>query len=429
MKSTVKDLSDTKIEMTISLDAEELAIAQQVAVAKLSREVKVPGFRKGKAPADIAIKNINPTTLQEQVLDNAISKNIAEAFVKGQIQALDRPSVAVKKYVPGESLEFVAEVEIMPKVILGDYKKLKTQPEKVAVVASEVDDTIQRIQSGLAKHKEVGRAVKMGDEVVIDFVGKKDGAAFNGGTGNDHHLVLGSKQFIPGFEEGVVGHKTGETFDINLTFPKDYQSAELKGQNAVFTTTIKSVNELILPELDDKLAVKAGPFKTMTELKNDIKKQLITQKQREAVEKLKENLVRELVSISKVPVPEILVADQSASIERDFVNNLMYQGITLEQYIENKGYKSKDDWKATELKEAAVNRVKAGLVLAELSKVEKIDATTAELDAHVDLYKKQYANNPEALKQFESPEVRQDIASRLLTEKTVDRLVELNTKK
>ncbi|MCX6728564.1 MAG: trigger factor [Candidatus Saccharibacteria bacterium] len=429
MKSTVKYLSDTKVEMTIILNAEELAIATEVATTKLSRDVKVAGFRKGKAPAAVAAKNINPEKLQEQILDNAISKSVAQAFIDSKLQALDRPAVAITKYVPGEMMEFTAETEILPAVKLGDYKKLKSTAEKVSVSEAEITETIGRIQQSLAERKEVKRAAKIGDETVIDFVGKKDGVAFPGGTGNDHNLTLGSNQFIPGFEEGIVGHKAGETFDLELKFPDDYQSAELKGQKVTFTTTLKTVKEAKLPELDDKLAAKAGPFKTMAELKTDIKRELTSQKEREAGEKLKDKLVTELVGISKVPVPEILVADQAKSIEQDFVNNLMYQGATLEQYLENKGFESKEKWLETEVHEVATKRVQAGLVLAELSKVEKVEASTEELDARVELFKQQYANNTEALKQFEQPEVRRDIASRLLTDKTVDRLVELNTKK
>jgi len=428
MKTSIKNLSDTKVELTIVLDVKELAVANQTATAKLVRDIKVPGFRKGKAPVATAAKNIDPNLLQEQTLDNAISKAVATAFTDNKLQALDRPAVEVKKYVPGESLEFTAEVEILPVVKLGNYKKLKAVQDKIVVDESEITDTINRIRQSFSEKKDVKRAAKIGDETVIDFIGKKDGVAFDGGTANDYSLTLGSNQFIPGFEEGVVGHKPGDVFDLELTFPDDYQSADLKGAKVVFTTTLKSVKEIALPELDDKLAAKSGPFKTVAEFKADIKRELTKQKERESKDKLKDNLVKQLVEVSNVPIPDILVADQAKSIETDFINNLMYQGLTLEQYLENKGFESKEKWQETEVKQTAHKRVQAGLVLAELSKVEKIEATTAELDNQVDIFRQQYANNADALKQFEQPEVRRDIASRLLTEKTVDRLVELNTK-
>lgn len=426
MKTSVKNISDTLVELTITLDAEQLAIAAKVATTKLAKDVKVPGFRKGKVPASVASKNIDPKALEEQTMDDAISKAVAEAFTEQAIQVLDRPAVEVKKYVPGETLEFTAEAEVLPKIKLGNYKKLKAEKIKVAIDAKDIDETIERMRHGFAEHKDVKRAAKDGDETVIDFVGKRDGVAFDGGTATDYGLTLGSNQFIPGFEEAIVGHKPGETFDIELTFPKDYHAADLKGAKVTFTTTLKSIKEAKLPVLDDKFAAKSGPFKTMTELKADIKRELLAQKEREATEKLKDNLVQQLVVASDIPVPEILVKDQMQSIERDFMQNLAYQGMNIEQYLETKGFADKESWLDTEVRDAAVNRVKAGLVLAELSKVEKISATADELASHIDLYRTQYATNPEALKQFELPEVQRDIANRLLTEKTVDLLVKLN---
>jgi len=429
MKTSMKNLSDTKVQLTITLDAEALAIAAQVATTKLARNVKVAGFRKGKTPLAVAAKNIDPAMLQEEVLDNAISKAVSEAFIESKLQVIDRPTVEIKKFVPGEILEFTAEAEILPIIELGNYKKLKSNVEKIVISEKEITETIDRMRQGFAEKAEVKRAAVNGDETIIDFIGKKDGVAFDGGTGSDYPLTLGSNQFVPGFEEGIIGHSAGDVFDIALTFPADYGSAELKGANVTFTTTIKAVKEVVLPELTDEFAAKSGPFKTVDELKTDIKRELTSQKDRENAEKAKDDLVKQLVAVSHVPVPEILVADQTKSIEQDFANNLMYQGLTLDQYLENKGFESKEKWLETEVKEVAIKRVKAGLVLAELSKVEKIEATTAELDAHVETFRKQYAKNPEVLKQFDQPEVRRDIANRLLTEKTVDRLVELNIKK
>lgn len=426
MKTTVKHLSDTKVQLTITVDAAALADAEKVALKKLSASVKVDGFRKGKVPASVAAKHVSPQALQEQLLDDAVSKAVAEAFLAEKIQALDRPMVDIKKYVPNDVLEFTAEVDVLPKVTLGDYKKLGKKAEKVTVSEDDINDVVERMRTGLAEKKEVTRAAKEGDETVIDFVGKKDGVAFDGGTGTDYTLVLGSGQFIPGFEEGIVGHKASEVFDLELEFPKDYHAKELAGQKVVFTTTLKKVIEPVLPKVDNELAKKAGPFKTVAELKDDIKREITAQKEREAGEKLRDALIEALIEKSTVPVPEILISDQMRSIEQDFAQNLMYRGLTLETYLSANGFKDEDDWREKEVKPAAIRRVKAGLVLAELSKVENISATDKEIDDHVEVHKKQYANSPEALKQFETPEVRNDIANHYVTEKTIERLVELN---
>lgn len=426
METTLKHLSDTKVQLTISVGPAELADAEQVALVKLTKTVKVPGFRAGKVPASVAAKHVDPQTLQEQTLDNALSRAVAEAFLKELLQPLDRPTVEVKKFVPGELLEFTAEVDIVPKIKLGDYKKLTSRPEKAAVTAKEVNEIIDRMRANFAEKTEVKRAAKDGDEVVIDFVGKKDGVAFDGGTAKDYTLVLGSNQFIPGFEEGIVGHKIGEEFDLDLSFPKDYHAKDLAGTQVTFTVTLNKIQESKLPEVNDEFAAKAGPFTSVAELKADIKKELLKQKETSIKEKYQDALITELIEKSEVPVPEILVNDQMGSIEQDFERNLLYQGLSLDSYLSTHDFKDADDWREKEVKPTAKRRVQAGLVLAEVTEAEKITASDAEIDEHVEVHKKQYLNNPEVLKQFETPEVRRDIANHYITEKTIERLLELN---
>ena len=429
MKTTVKKLSDTKVQLTISLGASELADAEQVSLTKLARDIKVPGFRKGKVPASIATKHVDPNTLQEQILENALSKAVAEAFLQEKLQALDRPSVEVKKFVPGSELEFTAEVEVIPPVKLGDYKKLTAKKEVAKVEDKDVDEVIERIRKNYSEKSEVKRAAKLGDEAVIDFTGKKDGVAFEGGSAKEYGLKLGEGQFIPGFEEGVIGHKAGEEFDLKLKFPEDYHAENLAGQDVVFTVKLHKVNELELPELNDEFAAKCGPFTEMKEVKADIKRELTAQKEREADEKFKDALVGELTEKSKAALPELLVEDQLRSIERDLTQNLMYSGLSLESYLKTQGFKDKEEWTKKEARPAAEKRVKAGLVLAELSKELKIDASRDEIQEQINFFKQQYGKDKKILEQFDNPNVHRDIANRIITDKTVAKLVELNTKK
>ncbi len=429
MKTTVENLSKTKVKLTIILNKEELDAAEQVALVKLAREVKVSGFRKGKVPASVAAKHVDPNLLAQQTADDALSRAVAEAFIAENIQALDRPQVELKKFVPGSEMEFTAEAEILPKITLGDYKKLGVKPTIAKVTDADIDEIIERMRDGMSEKKPVERAAKLGDEVTIDFIGKKDDVPFDGGTGNDYDLKLGSNSFIPGFEEGIVGKKIGETFDLKLSFPAEYHVAELADHDVVFTTTLKQVSELVKPKLDDEFAKKAdNRLKTLADLKADIRSEVGKQKEREAGEKLKDELVGKLIEVSDIPVPQLLLDDQTRSIEQDMTQNLMYQGITIEQYIANQKFKDRQEWHDKEVVPAAEKRVKAGLLLAELSKIEKIEATADELAEHVELYRQQYAKNPEMAKRFEEPEAQRDIANRLLTEKTVERLVELNSK-
>ncbi len=428
MKTSVKYLSDTKIQLTISLDKTELKAAEQVSLTKMAQKIKVPGFRQGKAPASVAARYVDPTSLAHQALEDALSRSVAEAFTKENLQALDRPEVDVSSYEPGTKLEFTAEAEILPKITLGDYKNLKVEKSKVKVAADEVNDVLERLHKSMSEKKVVTRPARDGDEAVIDFVGKRDGIAFNGGAGTDYPLVLGSKSFIPGFEEGVVGKQTGETFDVDVTFPEDYQAADLRGAAVTFTVTLKSINEFELPELNDEFASKSGPFKTLAELKDDIKNELKSQKENEANEKIKDELVSMLVDVSTVPIPDILLDDQARSVEQDITQNLSYQGLGFEQYIKEKGFDSRDKWLEVEVMPVAKKRVQAGLALAELSKAEHVTATSKEVDERIDQYKKQYEKQPHMVAQLEQAETRRDIANRLLTEKTVDHLVKLNSK-
>lgn len=426
METTIKHLSDTNVELTITVGSKELATAEQVALTKLTKTVKVPGFRAGKVPSGVAAKHVDPQALQEQTLEDAVSRAVAEAFLSNKLQALDRPAVEIKKYVPSETLEFTAEVEVIPKVTLGDYKKLTTKPSKKAVTAKDVDEVIERMLTGMADKKEVKRAAKNGDDAVIDFVGKRDGVAFDGGSAKDYTLALGQNQFIPGFEEGIVGHKAGEEFDLELKFPSDYHAKDLAGQKVVFTVTLNKILEPSIAELNDEFAAKAGPFKTVAELKADIKREIAARNEREDGQKFRDDLLDELIKKSKVPVPEILITDQMRSIEQDFARNLSYQGMSLESYLASSSFKDEDEWREKEVRPSALRRVQAGLVLAELTTAENISATDAEIDEHVEVHKQQYLNNPDMLKQFETPEVRRDIANHFVTEKTIEHLVDLN---
>ncbi len=429
MKHSIKNQSDTKVLVTVTLSANELADIKQKTLRRLTDKVKVAGFRPGKVPANVVEKNIDPTTLSSELLEDAVNASAVEAFDAAKLTPLDRPKVEVQKYVPGQELVYTAEVEVIPAITLGDYKRLKAKKDAVKIVDKDVTEVIERLRKSSALKKDVTRAAKLGDEVTMDFAGTdKDGTTVPGATGTDYALELGSNSFIPGFEDGLVGKKVGDTFDLPLIFPKDYHHKPLAGAKVTFAVTIKSIKESAAPVLDDAFAAKVGPFKTVTELKADITRELTEQKEREAVEKLKDSLVEQLVKGSHVPAPEVLINDQLESIERDFTQNLMYRGMTLDQYLEQQG-KTAEEWRAKDLREQAARRVQVGLALAELSKVEGIEVAKEELDARLVEMLERYNNAPDIAKQLDTPEARRDIANRVLTEKTVDRLVAINTKK
>ena len=426
MKTKLKNISDVKVELTISLGAEELKAAEQVALTKLAKEVKIEGFRKGKAPLEMVAAQVDPNLLNQETLENALSKSVAEAFLKEKVQAINRPEVDVKKFIPGTELEFTATTEIMPKVELGDYKKLDVKKEAVKVSKKEIKETIDRILNNFAEKKKVEREAKNGDEVIIDFLGKKEGVAFDGGKAEKFPLELGSKSFIPGVEEGLMGRKAGDELSLDLEFPKDYHAKDLAGAKVVFEVKIHEVRENVEPEINEEFLSKLGNFKTKEEFEKQIEEDLKTQKQAEADEKFKDELVKKLAEVSKVPVPEILLEDQKRSIEMDMQQNLMYSGLSLEDYLERMG-KTREEWLEKDVEEVAKMRVKSGLALAELSKVEKVKSDTKELDARIAQLKEQYGNSKEVQKQLSSDDVRRNLANQILTEKTIDLLVKFNS--
>lgn len=424
MKTTTKNLSDTKVEVKVILDSADLKTAREKALVNLAKDVKLQGFRKGKAPASMIEKSLSPNDIASETIDVAVRTTMPAAFDQAKLAPIAIEKVNVTKYVPEESAEYTAQADILPDVKLGDYKKLKVKLEKTEASAADVQEIVDNIIDAYAEKKVAKKAAANGDEVIIDFVGKKDGVEFAGGSAKDHHLVLGSGQFIPGFEDGIVGHAAGDKFDLEVTFPKDYPEKTLAGQKAIFETLVKQVNEVVKPKEDDELAKKCGNFKNMDELRADIKKNLEAQNEHRVSEKYRDDLVNELVKVSKVSAPEILINDQLRFIKDDLNRNAATHGMTFEQYLERTG-QTAEDWEkqAHELAEA---RVKASLVLQILAREEKIMASDEEVEAKISELKDVYQKSKEALVNLKKPEVRQDIKNRMIIDKTMDFLVAAN---
>ena len=426
MKVTTKNLSDTKVELKVSLDKTDLKSAHKKAVERLAKDIKVEGFRKGKAPFDLAEKIMNPSEVSSLALDIAVRTSIPEAFKKAEKSPLVIPEVNVTKFVPEEMAEYTATADVLPEIKLGDYKNLKVKKEKTEASEKDVNEILENIRNSYAEKQVTKNPAKNGDEVIIDFVGKKDDKAFDGGSAKDYHLTLGSKQFIPGFEEGIVGHISGDKFNLNLVFPKDYFNKDLAGKKTVFEILVKQVNEVKKPDLDDKLAKKCGPFKSIDDLKKDIKKNIELQNETKATEKFKDELVEKLVEKSKVSAPEILIKDQLRLIKDDFERNAKSRGQNLEDYIKSSG-ETLENWEK-EIEKIAEKRVKASLVLQILANTEKITARDEDVEAKIAELKDVYQKSPEALKNLKDPRVKMDIKNRLTIEKTLDYLAKINDK-
>ena len=428
MKHTRKDVSESKIEYHITVAAEDVAKHHRAAVSKLARDVKVAGFRAGHVPPEVAEKHIDPSALADESVNRAINGALVELIELDQIQLLDQPDISVTKFVPGQTLEFKATVEIVPPVKLADPAKLKTKKSAVKIDADEVDEVINRIRNDAAEKVTIKRAAESGDEAIINFDGKdKDGKSIEGAKGDDYALKLGSNSFIPGFEEGIVGHKAGVTFDLPLVFPKDYGAKHLAGAKVNFHIEVKEIKEIKLPELDDTFAASIAPdFKTVDDLKKDIRSELETRAAYDVEQKFKDDLLDELTEKSKVPTPEILVTDQLTSLERNFAQNLMYRGMTVEQYLEGENL-THDEWTKKELRPAAEKRVRNSLVMAQLTRDWDVTVSEDEVVAQQAKVVAQY-NDPSLRQRFESDEAKRQLAQQLIADKTLTKLAELNSK-
>lgn len=421
MKNVVKKISDTRVEIKVTLEKPELDSAKKKAIERLSKEVKIPGFRKGKVPADMAEKHLNPNDIAQATLDIAVREAVPQAFISNKQNPLVVPEVSVTKYVPDESAEFTATADILPDVKIGDYKKLGVKKPENKVSDKDIKDVLDNIANAYAEKRVVNRAAKLGDEVIIDFTGKKNDKPFDGGSAHDYTLGLGSKSFIPGFEEGIVGHEVGDKFNLDLTFPKDYHAKEMAGKKVTFEVLLKQISEIIKPKLDDELAKKCGPFKTLDDLKADIKKNLAAQNEHKIEEKYKDDLVGALVKKSKVSAPEILISDQMRFIRDDINRNAAAQGMKFEDFLKQVG-KTEEEWEK-EAKKVAEARVKASLVLQILARDQKITVSDDDVSAKIAELRDVYKKSPEALKNLKDPRVRMDIKNRMTIEKTLEFLV------
>lgn len=424
MKTKLKKLSDSQIEITVTLDGEDLKKYEDKALERLVKDVNVTGFRKGKVPVDVAKKFIPENDISTTTADIAVRETIIPAFMENSKQPLALPGANITKYVPREILEYTATGEVLPEVKLGDYKKLGLKPDEVKISAKDIDGVLENIATSFAEKKVTKRAAKLTDEVVIDFVGKKDGKAFDGGSAKDYKLTLGSNTFIPGFEDGIVGHEPGDKFELALTFPKDYGVKDLAGKKTTFEVLLKQINEVIKPAIDDELAKKCGPFNDLKALKEDIKKNLTAQTEHQNLEKYKNDLVEALVKKSKVSAPEILIDDQMRMIREDVSRNAASMGMDLEKYLERSG-ETMESWEK-KARKAAESRVKGSLVLQNLALAEKITVPEEEVNAKIAELREVYKKSPEALKSLKDPNVKGDIQNRMIIEKTLDYLVKVN---
>lgn len=415
--------TDTNVTINVVADTDTLQKIKQTTLRKLNTpNLKIPGFRAGKAPVNMVEKHLDQSMLQSEFIDAVLNHYYLSAVTTEKLRTVGQPEVKLQKFVPYTTVEFDITVDVLGKVKLPDYKKIKLAPKTATVVAKDIDEVVDSLQKRLADKKDVDRAAKKGDEVTIDFKGTDSkGQPVNGAEGNDYPLLLGSNTFIPGFEENVVGVKTGDEKSFTIPFPKDYQVAALQDKKVTFAITVKAVKELVKPELDDAFAAKAGPFKTLKDLKADIKQQLTLERQREQDRLYENELLEKIADKTTVAIPESLIEEQVTRLEQDERQNLMYRGQTWQEHLEEEGITEEEHHKRN-IPEAE-KQIKIGVMIGAIGDEENIEITPEEIEIRMQLLKGQYTDKAMQA-ELDKPEARQDIAARLRTEKIVARLVE-----
>jgi trigger factor len=427
MQITKEQLSPTNVKLTISAEAAEMAAVKHSTLQQLARTVKVQGFRAGKAPLSVVEKNVDQQALQSDFLDAMVNQLYVEAISEQKLRPVNRPDISITKFVPFTTLEVIAEVEVIGKIKLPDYKNIKLAMPGVKVDAKDVEDILQNLATRAADKKDADRAAKDGDEVTIDFKGvdAKSKEAIAGADGTDYPLVLGSNSFIPGFEDELIGLKPGAEKTFDIVFPKDYGTQALQNKKVTFTVNLKSVKELVKPKIDDAFAPTVGPFKTLAELKADIKKQLIADRQQQTQRDYESELLGQIAEKTKADIPPILIEEEIDRAEADEKQNLLYRGQTWEEHLKEEGVDEKGH--REKQRPAAIARVTAGLVLGEVAELEKISVSKEEVDVRMQLLRGQYQDQAMQA-ELSKPEARRDITSRMLTEKTIAKLTEYATK-
>lgn len=412
MSTSFENKATNRGVVTFTISQDKIKPALDQAFNKVKKDLTAPGFRKGHMPRTVFNQKFGEEALYEEALNSILPAAYEEAVAELELDVVTQPKVDVKSMEKGKDWEITAEVVTKPEVKLGDYKNLEVSVEESKEVTdAEVDEKIERERDNLAELVLKEDAAVEGDTVVIDFVGSVDGVEFDGGKGDNFSLELGSGQFIPGFEDQLVGKKAGETVKVNVTFPEDYQSADLAGKDATFVTTIHEVKAKEVPELDDELAKDIDEeVETLAELKDKYRKELEATKEtayNDAVEAAAIDLA--VANAEIVELPEEMIHDEVQRAMQEFMGNMQRQGISSEMYFQLTGTTEEDLRKQYEAD--ADKRVKTNLVIEAVAKAEGFEATDEEIEKEISDLATEYKMEAEQVRSLLSPDMlKHDIA-------------------
>lgn len=415
--SQILNKEDGKVVIAFSATKEEFAKGLDQAFKRAVKRVNAPGFRKGKLPRAVFNKMYGEEALYQDAVDFVLPAAYTKAIDELEVSPLAMPDIDVKEISKEEGVKFEAVVTVKPNVELGEYKNLGLEKESVEVTDADVEERLDSLLSRQAEWQIKEGESKKGDIVVIDFKGFIGDEAFEGGEAKGYELELGSGSFIPGFEEQLEGKIAPVDTEVNVTFPENYQVADLAGKAAKFEVTIHDVKEKVLPELTDEFVKEFSKeaASTVAEYKEKLKEEIKLEKENLAEKSYSDKVISTAVENAKVSVPEKLVEQEVNSMFEQFTGNLSRQGLSFDLYEQFTG-KGESDLKA-EMKSDAENKIKTSFVLGEIAEVEKVEVTDADIDAEVKELATMYNMTEEGIKERISVE---DLRGELVIQKTVD---------
>ncbi len=415
----VDDLGKSMVKFTIEVAADEFEKAMEKAYQKNKNKLSVQGFRKGKAPRSVVEKMYGPGVFYEDAANEIMPEAYEKTAEESGLDIVSRPEIDIVQIEKGKEFIFTATVAVKPEVTLGSYKGVQIDKTEVSVSEEEITAELERVREQNARILTVeDRPAADGDEVVIDFDGYVDGTPFAGGKGEDYKLVLGSHSFIDTFEEQLVGKSIGEDVEVNVTFPAEYHAQELAGRPAVFKVKMKAITAKELPELDDEFAVDVSEFDTLAEYKEDIRKNLLEKKEKEAKYAKEDAVVEKIIEGSTMEIPDAMVDTQTRQMAEEYAQRLQMQGLNLEQYFKFTGMNANSFME--NLKPQALKRIQCRLVLEAVVKAENIEVSDEELDKEYETMAQNYRMEKEKLLELISSKEREQIRMDIAVQKAVD---------
>lgn len=380
MATTFEKLSSNKVKLGFVVDAAKFEEGIKIAYKKNVKNISIPGFRKGKAPMQVIENYYGAGVFYEDAFDAIFPEIYQAAIIEHGITVVDRPELEMEQIGKGQELKFTVEVFVKPDVELGEYKNLGIEKTVDEVTEDDVMADIERARERAARYTEItDRAAKLDDQVNLDYAGFVGEEQFEGGTAQGHDLVLGSGQFIPGFEDQLVGATVGQELDVKVTFPEQYHAENLAGKEATFKCKINSIREKEMPELDDDFVKEASETaNTVEEFKAEIREKLEKQADQRAENVFENDVLQKVVENAKIDIPEAMIEEQVNNMIRDMEMRLMYQGMRLDDYLKYTGQTREDLGKMYH--DEAERRVRTQLTLEEIRKTENIEAEEADID-------------------------------------------------